>query len=156
MNMEPSWTLVREKAEELKNRILSKFPSVDVEYVDWRDLTGSQWRSLEHRGFPAPHPDFHAYILIRGDLETAEEAATLADNEVARISEESGVELQVRKPNHVFCKKSTPLKVWHYVPGEKLQPPTHTYLKEDKRGMVLLCFFDEIHEHDWGNVKPQW
>lgn len=152
MSNAPSWTLVREKADELKTKILSKFPTLDVEYVDWRHLSRSEGSFLKDRGFPTPHPDVHAYMLIRGDLETAEEAATLADNEVARISEESGVELHVRKTNHVWCKKSVPL-VASSVPALK---PTDFYTREDKRGIVFLCFFDDPHQHDWGNVKPQW
>lgn len=155
MSMAPSRTLVLEKAEELKNRILSKFPSVDVEFADWVKLSGPEWRLLETRGFPFPHGGVHACMLIRGDLETAEKAATLADNEVARISEELGVEIQVQKTNHVWCKKSGMLVAQHFEPGQSIQKGPALDYREDKRGITFWCWMTEPHEHDWGRLQPQ-
>lgn len=157
MSNAPSWTLVREKADELKTKILSKFPTIDVEYVDWRDLSRSEGLSLKDGGFPTPHPDVHAYMLIRGDLETAEEAATLADNEVARISEESGVEIQVQKTNRVWCKKSEMLVAWSVQRGQELAPTSvyRLHRREGKRGVTFLCWWTEPHEHEWGRLKPE-
>lgn len=154
MNMAPSLTLIREKAEEMKNGILSKFPGVDVEFADWVKLSGSEGSLLQARGFSFPRWGVHACMLIRGDLETAEKAATLADNEAARISEESGVEIQVQKTDHVWCKRSVPLEAHSYVPGQKLQF-TSRYHKEDKRGIVFLCFFNEPHDHDFGRFSKK-
>lgn len=156
MNMAPSLTLVREKAEELKNRILSKFPGVDVEFADWVRLNNSEeWPLLEARGFPFLRWGVHGCMLIRGDLETAEKAATLADNEVARISEELGVEIQVQKTNHVWCKKSGMLVAQHFEPGQSIQKGPALDYREDKRGITFWCWMTEPHEHDWGNVVPQ-
>ena len=96
----------------------------------------------------------HACVLIRGDNETSEEAASLADNEVARLLEESNVVIQVRRTNHVLCRKAEILEAQRHEPGQKLRFPT-LYSQEDKRGITFLCIFSESHEHEWGRLRPQ-
>lgn len=154
MSVTISWALVRAKAEELTNKLLTTFPQVDVEYTDWVEMNSAtdKWASLQERGFPSPSFDVHAYVLIRGDIEIGEKAATFAENEVARIWDESRIVIQIRKTDQVWCKKSEPLVASSVGPGTKAYG---SYVKEDKRGIVFWCFFDQPHEHDWGRLKPQ-
>lgn len=147
----PSRLEVRERAEEIKRKIEAAFPNVDVEVADWDDLIGENSSYWELRGFPLPRPWIHAYVLIRGDQEATEEAASLADGEVARLLEETNVVIQVRRTNRVRCKQSVPL-VGFSVPALK---PYKSYVREDKRGIVFFCSFDEPHQHDWGRLQPQ-
>lgn len=147
----PTFQEVRKKAGELKNKIENKYPDVEVEYVDWVEFNGKNYPRWQARGFPPMRFGVHACVLIRGDQESTEEAASLADNEVARLLEETNVVIQVQRDNHVWCKKSVPL-VASSVPAQK---PTASYAHEDKRGIVFFCFFDDPHQHDWGRLSPQ-
>ncbi len=157
MSNRPSWTLVAEKAEELKTKILSKFPAIDVEYVNWVELSGPRYSLLTARGFPWPDLDVHAYMLIRGDLETAEEAATLSDNEVARIWEESGVVIQVQKTKNVWCKNSELLEAQALAPGQELNNGPHFKAwEDDEKGIIFLCLTSEQHDHDFGQLQKRF
>ncbi|MBM2826815.1 MAG: hypothetical protein HW403_879 [Dehalococcoidia bacterium] len=135
-------------AEEIKRKVGDTFPNVDVEIAFWDDLTGENSEYWEHRGFPLPRPWIHAYVLIRGDQETTEEAASLADAEVARLLEETEVVIKIRRTHRVWCKKSVPL-VASSLPAV---PPYGRSLHEEKRGILFLCSFYEEHDHDFGNL----
>lgn len=152
MSVAPAWITVREQTEELQGRILRKFPKLDVEYVDWRELTDDvRLRVLEERGYSAGRAGVHAYLLIRGDLVTGEKAAVFAENEAARIREQSDVVIQVRKTNVVWCRKSGTLGATLVQPGQELSS-TRAYA-EEKDGVTLFCWVIEPHDHDFGKFN---
>lgn len=152
MNVTPSSAEVRSKAEELKTKILSKFTNVDVECADWAELSGPHSEELQHRGFPPPRYGVQGYILIQGELVTAEKAAAFADSEVARIAEQSGIGIQVRKTNEVWCRRSGTLEVHTFVPGVALIKGPGFYAEQDG-SVTFLCWVTEPHEHEWGRLR---
>ncbi|MBI2887375.1 MAG: hypothetical protein HYY02_09220 [Chloroflexi bacterium] len=145
-SVRPSSQEVRKRAEQIKRRIEAKFPNVNVDVADWNDLIGENRGLWEHRGFPLPRPWVHAYLLIQGDQETTEEAAALADSEVARLLEETNVVIEIKRTARVVCKKSE-------VPTLGLQP-RHTVIS-DHRGILFVCISNDHELHDWGRLKPQ-
>ena len=150
-SIRPSPQEVRKRAEEIKRKIEAAFPDVDVLVAGWDDLIGQEGEHWEHLGFQLPRPWIHAYLLIRGDERTTEEAASLADGEVARLLEETDVIIQVQRTYRVRCKQSVPLAAF--------SPPalkaTRQYVKIDGKGITFVCTNDQDHEHDWGRLKPQ-
>lgn len=141
---------IRAEVKDVKEKIEAQFPDVDVEFVDKVEIY-KDWPHWQARGFPPMSFGVDACLLIRGDVETTEEAALIADGEAGRLLEEGNVVLQVRRDTHVWCKKSVSL-VASSVPALK---PTASYIRDDNRGIVFLCFFDEPHDHEWGRLKPQ-
>src|SRR5688500_14674591 len=102
----PTRQEVQKRAEEIKEKLLNQFSDVDVEYALWEDINGDRSSYWEHRGFPLIRYNVHACILIRGDQESTEAAASVADGEVAHLLEETDVIMQVQRTNHVICKDS--------------------------------------------------
>lgn len=152
----PTQEEVMERAKEVEEKIEAAFHDVDVEYVDWVTLS-VDWAHWQARGFPPMGFGVDACLLIRGDLETTEKAASLADGEVARLLEETNVVIQVQRTNDVWCKESATLEAQALAPGQQLKSGPIFYAKEDQRGITFLCFYTEPdHKHDWGNIKPQW
>lgn len=158
MSITFSWELVRAKAKELTNKLQSAFPQVDVEYTDWVEMNSSpeKWASLQERGFPSPGIDVHAYVLIRGDLEVGEEAATFAENQVARIWDESRIVIQIRKTDQVWCKKSVMLEAQDLAPGQDLKKGPQFNAWEDEKGITFLCLTSKPHDHDFGRLQKQF
>ena len=150
----PTRSEVRKEAEELKTKILARFPDVDVEYADWEDLNGANHVYWVNRGFPPIQYGVHACILVQGGSESSEDAASLADGEVARLLEETNVVIQVQRTGHVYCKQSQGIQVHTYNPGQALQL-TRSYSRTDPRGIIFLCLFSEPHEHQWGRLSPE-
>lgn len=155
MSVTVSRQLVREKAEELKRIVLERVPDVDVEYADWVELSGSAGPRLLARGFPQPRIDVNAYLLVSGNRDLTEQAATMAENEMARIWEDSGIVIQVRRTDVVWCRKSGTLEARELGPTEELTGPSLEVVADaDGRDIQFLCFSSAPHEHEWGNVKP--
>ena len=148
------WEEVREAAKELKNKIEGAFPETDVEYVDWVTLNGN-WAYWQTRGFPPISIGVDACLLIRGDMETTEEAALLADGEVARLLEEANMVIRVQRDDHVWCKKSAMLEAQALAPGQELTSPVLHPLGHNK-GITFWCSATEPHDHDFGRLQGKY
>jgi len=151
----PTRQEVAERAEELKEKIEAAFPDVDVEYVDWVELSGN-WPRWQARGFPPLSFGVDACVLIRGDLDTTEEAASLADSEVARLLEETNVVIQVQRTNDVWCKKTGLIEAKTFVPGQPLEAGPLFNAWEDEKGVTFLCVTSGQHDHDFGRLQGKY
>lgn len=149
MSTTPVKSEVRKRTEDIKRKIEAAYPNVDVQVAYWQNLIGENSEHWEELGFSLPRPWIHAYILIRGDDEAIEEAASLADAEIAHLLETTDVNIQVQTTHHVECLKSLPL-----IASSPPAVPTHTYVYRDKRGIVFSCS-DKLHKHKWGRLTPQ-
>lgn len=149
-NVKVTEELVDKIGHELAREIEQQFPSVEARFATRRKL--SQERSLEVQGFPTPSAEFHGYILLLAPPTNHEDPEAFAINRATEIWEEKGIIMRVKVTNRVRCKKSEPLVAYSVGPGTKAYG---SYVKEDKRGIVFSCFFDQPHEHDWGRLKPQ-
>lgn len=151
----PHWEQVKEKGEALRKTILEMFPNVDAEFVDRKELVKRN-KGVGARGYPAPQSDIHGYLLITGKPTMAEEAATFAVNEVADLWEQTGIVIDVRATNEVWCRKAGLPKLQPVRPAQRLEPLFELYSYEDKeRGVWFGCVISEPHEHEWGKFKPK-
>ncbi|GEM_PF-5854630 len=151
----PTQEEVMERAKEVKEKIEAAFHDVDVEYVDWITLSGD-WPHWQARGFPPIGFGVDACLLIRGDLETTEKAASLADGEVARLLEETNVVIQIQRTNDVWCKKKVLLEIHTFVPGEPLKKGPLFIAREHPKGITFLCLMSEQHDHDFGRLQGKY
>ncbi|GEM_PF-6135838 len=158
----PRWPLVQEKLAALRGSILGRFHDIEVECVSRSELVKDHGKLSRDRGYPAPGPDVQGYILIYGNPTSIEEAATFADNEVSDIWEETGIVIEVRASNKLWCRKSAPFSQSGPISefGGFTQSPTSPYdFFKSPKGTEFWCRREAgqpTHQHDFGNLQLEY
>ncbi|MSQ15091.1 MAG: hypothetical protein EXR50_04415 [Dehalococcoidia bacterium] len=132
--------LLQECGSRIRDELQDAFPNLNI------DISYETMERVED-----------AYLWIRGDLQLVEKAAMDATNLTSQLLENKNVSIVPRVSIEIWCKKRSRRS---YPISERIPkpPPGLLWSKKDKQGVLFNCFLRkrDQHEHDWGNVKPQW
>ncbi|GEM_PF-7061630 len=132
--------VLEERVSGIRDTLQNAFPNLNIE-VSYETMERGE----------------DAYLWIKGDLPTAEKALSKASDLTSELLETENIYLSTRLSREVWCTRQ---RRRSYPISERVSKPSPDLLfsQQDRNGVIFNCFRRkrDKHEHDWGNVKPQW